>query len=189
VRIWAVWRRAVLLILVFSLSGCFIAHLISPEKVDRPDADHPGFVYGYLNTADGSPDGVWLVKKAAAYGPWTKRYGAWMLGAGEFFFENIPPGTYILEEFDLNDEHYELGGVGGTSSSDFIFKIGDGFTYLGSWEVGKVSHTFLIGGGKFKLKTVSHPGPPAILKKIRKCEFIAGQGWDGRLAKEIKKLE
>ena len=131
------------------LGGCGGGRINPPTDADR------GFIYGYLNTPNGSPDKIYLFKKGEAYVPPFHPFPKVTVNDdGRFFAENMEPGDYYLYNFQLGRTMYRVT----TPENAHYLTLRPGkMLYMGSFEVGKEVSGDMFASGEIRFT----PGSPA----------------------------
>ena len=102
---------------------------------------------------------------------------------GDFFFENVKPGTYYLHRFLSGRTLYVFPyeSMKEVDAATFEVKPGD-VIYIGSFEVVNEKEEYIVPGS-FELKALANPDSLSILRHI--AEITRGTGWDKRIESHI----
>lgn len=162
--------------------GCGAGRAVPPSDANR------GFIYGYINTPNGSPDRIFLWKKGKVYAPPFSPFPKVTVNDdGRFFAENMEPGDYYLYSFWLGRTAYQVTTPENINSAVFTLRPG-AMLYIGSYEVGEETKGDMLSSGKFTFQAVTQPSAAAILYKYFKDPLLAGTGWDDRIRGEYSRL-
>ena len=145
----------------------------APAAVQPVDTSTRSLVYGHIE-ASKPIQSVRLAKMLSAHHPW-----AHVTENGDFFFENVGPGTYALMEFYAGGERYILLGRDTTSNKRFIVKpTPGGIHFIGSWKVtGTKNNTF--SPDEFSIDRIPSPDAKTVLARLKPA--LAGSGWEAKV--------
>ena len=169
-------------ILVTIITGCG-APAIRPVSGPKAAA-----AYGNITLPAGNITSVMLYKVGVVYAPPFKSPPqSHTYTNGNFFFENLEPGKYLLMGFMAGQEAFYFNYTGIKEEkliSEVAVDIKPGSViYLGSYEVTGIDRNF-FKNDTFDIKRSKTPGKDTILKHLK--EAAKGTGWDARFDKAMK---
>jgi len=169
-------------ILAAFITGC---NLQAIRPVSGPDA---AAAFGHISLPPGKITDVMLYKVGVVYTtPFNTPPQSIVYPNGDFFFENLEPGQYVLLGFMSRMESFYFNQQGNTDPNflkDFNIDIKPGsVNYLGSFEVTGIDQNFLRSES-FDIKRSKTPTKAAILKHL--IEETRGTGWDKSFEKALK---
>jgi hypothetical protein len=181
-------QRAISTILITGilaiLSGCFGAAPI--KKMNDPSLSA---AYGNITLPDNKViNRVILYKVGEVYAPPFKSPPqSHTYTNGNFFFENLKPGTYYLASFMSGNEAFYFN-YRGLKEEEFLKQVAieikpGTVNYLGSYQVTGIERNFLKSD-TFEIKRSDTPDKNTILKHLQQA--AKGTGWDQRFAKAMK---
>ena len=161
--------RVAALLSLAAVVGCAAA-ASQPSPVDTSAR---ALVFGHIE-ASKPIQAVRLAKMLSARHPW-----ATVLPNGDFYFEDVAPGSYGLMQFNAGGERYLLLTGDTTNNKRFMVKVvAGGMHYVGSWKVtGTKDNTFRPD--EFTITRVASPDAKALLARLKPA--LAGSGWEKRI--------
>ncbi|MFL5577040.1 MAG: hypothetical protein ACJ79S_13830 [Gemmatimonadaceae bacterium] len=152
------------------LVACAAAATSRPSPVDTARRT---LVYGHID----APKRLQSVqiKKVGSF----REPRAWVFDNGDFFFENLPPGDYLLVGFIAGGEQYSLRSWNLESNRRFVVHTTPGgMHFAGSWRVTGVSGG-LLTPSKFSVERNDAPSGQALLQRLRPS--LEGSGWERKV--------
>jgi len=169
----------IILMVLFLFNGC--AHR---QMTELNEAN--SLVFGYIDMDDSPAKELEAFTLKQVLPKTDKPYWNMRTYEGVFYMENMPNGSYQLNQF---------GGPGGffSSASYYWFNFptqADGFRvtkpglyYLGSFKYKKAGSFW---NPKFDIEPIESPGEREAIEKI--LQYSKGTGWEGMLLKRYQKL-
>jgi len=173
------WIMAGLLVLLL-LSGCSAHRAMS--ELDKANS----LVFGYMDMEDSPAKELTAFSLKQVLPKTDKPYWNMRTYEGVFYLENMPPGSYQVNQF---------GGPGGFfSSASFYwfnfptqsegFRISNpGIYYLGSFKCKKAGSFF---NPKFDVEPIKSPGERESIEKI--LQYSTGTKWENLLQNRLEQL-
>jgi hypothetical protein len=160
----------VAILLPLALTACAVATTSQPGPVDTANR---ALVYGHIK----APKPLQAVELAKPMS--TRRPKARVLENGDFFFENIEPGDYVLMRFMAGGEWYALTGRDKESNRRFMVPAKPGaMHFAGAWRVTGVKNN-VFSPDEFTIERTDAPPAHAVLQRLRPA--LAGSGWEHRI--------
>jgi hypothetical protein len=160
----------VAVLIPLALTACAVATTSQPGPVDTANR---ALVYGHIK-APKPVQAVELAKPMSA-----RRPKARVTENGDFFFENIEPGDYLLMRFMAGGEWYSLLTGDKENNRRFMVQAKPGAThFVGSWRVTGVKNN-RFSPDEFTIERTDAPPAHAVLQRLRPA--LAGSGWETRI--------
>jgi len=134
------------------------------------DTGRRALVYGHID----APKRVQTVELAKVGSP--RRPRGRVFDNGDFVFDDLAPGNYLVLRFLAGGEWYDLRSSSKESNLRFLVQTAPGgMHYAGSWRVtGEERHAFTPG--HFSIERTDVPSRQSLLQRLRPA--LEGSGWE-----------
>ena len=166
-------RVASLSFAALAFSACAAATTSTGSGAAGVDTERRALVYGHID----APKRVQTVELAKVGSP--RRPRGHVFDNGDFYFEDLAPGDYLLLRFLAGGEWYDLRSWNRESNRRFLVQTtAGGMHFAGSWRVTGETNN-LITPNKFSIERSDAPTRQALLERLRPA--LAGTGWERKL--------
>jgi hypothetical protein len=174
--------------IVFSTMLAMVITVCGAAPIKPASGPMAAAAYGNISLPSGVISSVLLYKVGEGNKPPTEwPHKGHIFANGDFFFENVKPGTYFLKGFTAGKERFNFK-YGGVDAADSISKAAveikpGSISYMGSYDVVGIDKRFKKGPD-FEIVRSKTAVRILILKNIK--EQSKSSGWDKQIERAMK---